>query len=122
MGELIRKFVSRRILQACKQEVNFACLSARQWGVGAEGGAEGIVHTHKTIEELYELGQLPTPLAAVMVDAENCFGLLEWDSIRQAVQQETPNLAPAVAWKHSVDSFVEQPDVEPQLKDRGAEQ
>eukprot|EP00973_Karenia_brevis_P050497 7009208-Karenia_brevis.AAC.1 len=87
-----------------------------------EGGAEGIIHVHKTVEELFEEDLLTNHLAAVQVDAENCFGLLEWGSIRLAVQEDAPGLAPAVAWKHAVESHVEQPDVSPQPKNRGAEQ
>eukprot|EP00973_Karenia_brevis_P090652 12403553-Karenia_brevis.AAC.1 len=122
MGELIRKFVCRRILQATRGQANAACLGARQWGVGAAGGMEGIVHTHKTVEALYFDGELPETLAAVQVDAENCFGLLEWSEIRKTTLDEAPDLAAAVTWKHAQASFVEQPDLQPQSKDRGAEQ
>eukprot|EP00973_Karenia_brevis_P053699 7460978-Karenia_brevis.AAC.1 len=61
-------------------------------------------------------------MAGIQVDAENCFGLQEWRAIRDAVQAEVPTLAPAVVWKHADVSYVEQEGVEPQAKDRGAEQ
>ena len=73
-------------------------MGARQWGVGADGGAEGIAHAHLAIERLYQKGALPKPLAVVQVDAENCFGRLEWDSIRAEVAAEAPELGPMVAW------------------------
>jgi len=67
-------------------------------------------------------GMLDKPIAIVQVDAENCFGRLEWDSIRAEVAAEVPELGPVVAWKHTHDSYVEQPDAQPKLKIRGAEQ
>jgi hypothetical protein len=122
MGELLRKYVSRRILRTVRGQLNAACVGARQWGVGAEGGMEGIIHTHKTVEALHFCGELLEPLLAIQVDAENCFGLLEWPEIRRAALEEAPDLAAAVSWKHAEVSFVEQPDLHPQAKNRGAEQ
>jgi hypothetical protein len=120
MGELLRKTVSKRILAAARGGVDAACLGARQWGVGADGGAEAIVHTHLAIERMFFGGMLDKPIAIVQVDADNCFGRLEWGSIRAEVAAEVPELGPVVAWKHTHDSYVEQPDAQPQLKNRGA--
>ena len=122
MGELLRKVVSKRILGAARGSVDAACLGARQWGVGAPGGAEGIAHTHLAIERLHAQGLLDQPLAVIQVDAENCFGRLEWDAIRKSVIDETPLLGGWVSWKHAQPSFVEQAEVAPTPKDRGAEQ
>ena len=122
MGELLRKVPSKRILAGSKASVDAAVLGARQWGVGADGGAEGIIHTHLALERLFFKGDLPRALAVLQVDAENCFGRLENDAIRAEMINEVPELGPAVAWKHRQTSYVEQPGVTPQVKNRGAEQ
>ena len=77
MGELLRKVVSKRILAAARSGIDAAVLGARQWGVGADGGAEGIIHADLALERIFLNGELPRALAKVQVDAENCFGRLE---------------------------------------------
>ena len=74
-----------------------------------------IVHSHKALEQSLA-GELLVALAAVQVDAENCFGLLEWGVIRKVVQEENPALAPIVAWKHTAPSYIEHEGVQPQAK------
>ena len=66
-------------------------------GWGAEGGAEGIVHARLALERLHQRGELPQPLAVIQVDAENCFGKLEWQAIRKEVIAEVLELGPLVA-------------------------
>ena len=65
---------------------------------------------------------MESPLAVIQIDEENCFGRAEWTAVRKAMLEELPLLAPTTAWKHSIPSEVEQPDVQPQYKNRGAEQ
>ena len=91
-------------------------------GVGAEGRAEGIIHAHLAIERLHFRGELPQPLAVIQVDAENCFGRIEWDTIREAAIGEVPELGPVVTWKHAQESYVEQTGIASMRKNRGAEQ
>lgn len=122
MGEVLRKVASKRILGASKGAVDAACINARQWGVGATGGAEGIIHAHLALERLHISQELSQPIALIQVDAENCFGRLEWDSIREAVTSEAPELGGWIGWKHSQTSHVEQQGIPPTNKDRGAEQ
>ena len=122
MGEFLRKVISKRILAAARGGIDAAVLGARQWGVGADGGAEGIIHADLAVERIFANGELPHALAKVQVDAENCFGRLEWADIREEVLKEVPELGPVVAWKHRRVSYVEQPGTPPQVKDRGAEQ
>ena len=88
-----------------------------------EGGAEGIVHLHKLVEDEYlAKGELERPLAVVQTDEANCFGTLEFRAIRRAIVELVPSLGPWELWRQSQDSVVEQPDVEPYKKNRGAEQ
>ena len=116
MGELLRKVISKRILAAARGAVDAVVLGARHWGVGAEGGAEGIIHAHMALERLYFKGELPQALLVVQVDAENCFGRVEWISIREEMLKEVPELGPVIAWKHRQESHVEQAGAPPQIK------
>ena len=122
MGEFLRKFLVRRTLHVHRLRTQRTMLSCRQWGVGAPGGSEAIAHCHLGLESLHRAGKLPTALLAVQVDAENFFGSLEWDAIRQAVGEELPELGPTTAWKHQAPSYAHQEGAPPQMKNRGAEQ
>ena len=122
MGEFLRKLLIRRTLHVNREEVQQTMLSHRQWGVGAPGDSEAIAHCHLGLESLHRAGQLPRPMLVVQIDAENFFGSLEWDSIREALECEPPELAPATAWKHQSPRFAQQDGVAPQQKNRGAEQ
>ena len=77
----------------------------RRWG-----GAEAVVHAHLALERLHAKCELRRPLAVVQVDAENCFGRLEWPTIRREMVNEVPELGPVVTWKHHGPSHVEYPD------------
>eukprot|EP00974_Lingulodinium_polyedra_P038485 3687326-Lingulodinium_polyedra.AAC.1 len=63
MGELLRKVICKRILAAARGGIDVAVLGARQWGVGADGGAEGIIHAHLALERLSSKGELPQAIA-----------------------------------------------------------
>ena len=118
MGELIRKVLCKRILTAAKQEVTRTCVQGRQLGVGLEGGAEGIIHVHKLIEEEYmDKGELEKPMAVVQTDEANCFGTLEFKAIRRAIVELVLSLGPWELWRQSRESEVEQEGVEPYKKE-----
>eukprot|EP00973_Karenia_brevis_P063383 8810486-Karenia_brevis.AAC.1 len=71
---------------------------------------------------MHEEGILEHAVAVVMIDDENCFGTLEFEGIRKAIQADVPGLAPWVAWEQAGPAEVEQDGVEPRVKNRGAEQ
>ena len=94
----------------------------RQLGAGVSGGAEALAIFHQLLFDAWEAGRLTKPLARIKVDEKNCFGSLEWESVRRACREFHPKHTAVAAWKHSSVSFVEQQGVQPLPKDRGAEQ
>ena len=122
MGEFVRKSVSRRLLAINSSDAARTLTAMRQLGVGVAGGAEALAIFHQLLYESWKAGLLPVAVARIKVDEENCFGSLEWDSIRKALHEFHPKHASPAAWKHSSVSHIEQSGVPPQLKDRGAEQ
>ena len=68
MGEWLRKFFTRRILDSDKTATTKKLLQSRQWGIGVTGGAEAIAITHFLIEDMLLTNQLTRPLAIIQVD------------------------------------------------------
>eukprot|EP00973_Karenia_brevis_P018306 2512919-Karenia_brevis.AAC.1 len=122
MGEFMRKYVSRRLHSLNESDMSKTMAAMRQLGVGVKGGAEALAIFHQLLYDMWSEGSLSRPMARIKVDEKNCFGSLEWDSVRQAARQYHPKHAAAVDWKHAAASFVEQEGVRPMPKDRGAEQ
>ena len=67
-------------------------------------------------------GSLPGPLARIKVDEKNCFGMIDWQAVREATSRFLPKHTAAAAWKHRNVSHIEQEGLPPVPKDRGAEQ
>ena len=86
------------------------------------GGVEGLIHWHRLIDEAFTRGDLPRSIVILQIDANNCFGNLEWETLGHEIRANVPGLGPLVSWKHSTPSFVEQPGPPPKRKNRGAEQ
>ena len=122
MGEWLRRWVSRRNLALNKADIEKVTVAMRQLGVGTVGGAEALALFQQVVYELWKEGRLERPLARVKIDETNCFGRLEWPAIRRAVHEALPRHFPVTCWKHAAVSHVEQRDVGPMPKDRGAEQ
>ena len=61
----------------------------RQYGVLVPGGAEVLVHTRRTLEEVLSAGS-HEPLAVLDLDLRNAFPSLEWDAIREVVCTHAP--------------------------------
>jgi hypothetical protein len=122
MGEFMRKYVSKRLLSINSSDLAKTLLEMRQLGAGAAGGAEALAIFHQLVFAAWKAGRLTKPLARIKVDEKNCFGSLEWDSVRNASREFHPKHAAVAAWKHSGRSYVEQEGVNPLPKDRGAEQ
>lgn len=122
IGEFLRRWVSKRLLQLNKCDISKVMVSMRQLGVGTSGGAEALATFHQLIYELWHRGELPGPLARVKIDEKNCFGRLTWPAVREAAKQHLPKHFPVACWKHAEVSGVEQSNVEALSKDRGAEQ
>ena len=86
----------------------------RQIGVGTPSGAETLAIFHQLLHD--ECG----PLARIKCDEKNCFGMIEWQAVREAAPRFLPKHT-AAAWKHRNLSHVEQEGLPPMPKDRGAE-
>ena len=122
MGEFMRKWVSRRLLQLNGSDIDRVMAAARQLGVRSRGGAEALAIFQQIVYDLWKAGHLERPLARVKIDEKNCFGSLEWPAVRQAVQQSLPRHSAVTCWKHAEASAVEQSGLDGAPKDRGAEQ
>jgi len=122
MGEFLRKHVSERLLAVNSRITSKLMIALRQLGVGASGGIEALALFHQLVYDEWSEGGVAAPLARIKVDEKNCFGMIEWKSVRDAARQMIPRHAAVASWKHSAASYVEQDSVAPTLKDRGAEQ
>ena len=65
---------------------------------------------------------LDARLGRINVDEKNCFGMIEWNTVREAAGHFLPKHAATAGWKHRALSHVEQEGLLPMPKDRGAEQ
>ena len=70
----------------------------RQIGVGTPGGAEALAIFHQLICDEWMTGSLSEPLARIKVDEKNCFGMVEWEAVREAGVAVSPKAA--ATWKH----------------------
>ena len=59
----------------------------RQLGVGSQLGAEALAVFHQLIFNEWMSGILDTPLARINVDENNCFGMTEWDAVRNSQRE-----------------------------------
>ena len=118
----MRKSTAKRLMAANHADIARIMAAMRQIGVGLPGGAEALAIFHKLPFGVWMAGRLPRAVACVKVDLTNCFGNLEWWSIRDAAREELPRHQAVACSKHTHPSFVEQALVQPHRKDRGAEQ
>ena len=122
MGEFLQKYVSRLLLALSEGEIAALTTAMRQLGVGSQGGAEALAIFPQLLYDEWASGSLTEPLARIKVDENNSFGMIEWKAVREAVSRFLPKHTAAAGWKHRNLSHVEQQEVLPMPKDRGAEQ
>ena len=120
VGELWRRVVAKRVVDASRKTVQQVCLAARQFGVAIPGGTDGLVHFRTQLEAC--LSASDVPMVVIDVDFKNAFPSIEWDSIRDAVEEMLPNAAPWTHWCHSAPGRVILPSGAVTRIDRGAEQ
>lgn len=111
MGELLRKFISRRLLALGAFNISRLMHASRQLGAATAGGAEARATSQQLVYDEWSAGGLPGPFARIKVDENSCFGLLEWQGIREAARQALPHHSAVAAWKHLEASHVEQEGV-----------
>ena len=110
MGEFLRKWACRRLLQVAKPDIGKVIWTMRQLGVGAPG-AEALALFHQLLYEAWAGGQLHRALARIKIDENNCFGSSEWPAIRKAALDALPRHYSALCWKHEKASSMMQPGV-----------
>ena len=120
--EFLRKYVLRRLVALIEGEIAALTTSIPQIAVGPPGGAEALAIFHHLLCDEWMTGSLSGPLARIKVDEKNCFGMIEWQAVREAVSRFLPKHTAATAWKHRNLCHVEQKALPPMPKDRGAEQ
>ena len=120
IGELWRRVIAKRVLHDNRSDIQQACLSARQFGVAVSGGAERLVHFRTLIERHFSFAS--EEIAIIDVDFKSAFPSLEWDSIREAIDELLPGIASWTHWSHLFFTRVVLPSGEELRCDRGAEQ
>ena len=100
MDELLRKDVSRRRLALNEGEIAALTAAVRQLGVGSQGGAEALAIFHQLIFDESVSRSLDTPPARIKVDEQNCFGLVERNTVRISASSLLPKHATVAGWKH----------------------
>ena len=120
MEEVVRKYVSRRLLAPSGGEIAALTAAMRQVGVGSQGGAEAIAIFHQLVFDEWTSGTLDTRQARIKVDETYGFGVIEWGAARNSASRFLSKHAAVAGWKRAL-SFVEQ-GVQPMPKDRGAEE
>ena len=68
MGEFLRKWACRRLLQVAKPDLGKVMWTMRQLGVVAPGEAEALALFHQLLFEAWTGGQLPRTLARIKID------------------------------------------------------
>ena len=120
VGEMWRRVIAKRLVDANREKAQRFCLAARQFGVAVPSGAEGLVHFRAQAERL--LAAADTATAVIDVDFKNAFPSLEWDEIRASVEAELPDVASWTLWCHAEPARVLLPSGSIVLTNRGAEQ
>ena len=115
--------MSRGDLALSEGEIAALTTSMRQIGVGAPHNAEALAIFHQLFYDEWMTRSPSGSLARITVDGKNCFGMVEWQAVREAASRFLPKHMEAAAWKHRSPSQVEQEGLRPPMpKDRGAEQ
>ena len=117
----MRKYVSRRLLALSEGEIAALTTSMRQIGVGTQGGAEALAIFHQLLYDEWMTGSVDRWPESKST-RKNCFGMIQWQAVREAASRFLPKHTAAAAWKHRNLSHVEQEGLPPMPKDRGAEQ
>eukprot|EP00975_Prorocentrum_lima_P020005 4209874-Prorocentrum_lima.AAC.1 len=65
MGEFLRKWIGKRLLQLGNADISRLAVSARQIGVGVTSGAEALAIFHQLIDDAWRDGDITSPLARI---------------------------------------------------------
>ncbi len=118
VGEVLRRWIAKRITVAERDLMRKLFASRRQFGVACPGGTEILLH-HRMITCG---GHVDNDIADWDVDLKNCYGNLFWSAIDSSVQRHIPGALPWARWLHARQSRVILPGGASYHTERGAEQ
>ena len=104
--------------RSVKEKIAVLTTAMRQIGGGTPGGAEVLAIIRRLLYDEWVAGSLKEPIARIKVDEKNCFGMIEWQAVREAAAR----FLPSTRQQHGNIDTVEQEGFPPMPKDRGAEQ
>lgn len=118
VGEVLRRWVAKRIAAMEKSTLGKLFARGRQFGVACPGGVEVLAH-HRRVTCGGDVGG---DVGDWDIDLKNCYGNLFWGAIDASVARHAPNALPWTRWLHSGESRVFLPGGLVHRTDRGAEQ
>ena len=118
MGEFLRSSFAKRYSKKYCSHVRRQLAKEHQWGVSIPGACEGLSHWRSSVEDLAKSGEIQ-PLIAADLDLANFFGSTEWDSIRDAIDEELVEVKAWTEWQHEQPSITVLPSGEEFIKNRG---
>lgn len=123
VGEVLRRWVAKRVFHAEKDRAARLLARARQFGVAIPGGAEVLLH-YRALREAFAGGGGLGDTAVGVWDNDwvNCFCLILWPRIDAAVAEYLPGALPWTRWCHEDPVTVVLPGGALHVTDRGAEQ
>ena len=117
VGEVLRRWIAKRIVAAERDGMRKLFARRRQFGVACPGGTEILLH-----HRMLTCGAPMDGVGDWDVDLKNCYGNLFWESIDASVKTHIPGALPWTRWLHGRASRVILPDGVVHESDRGAEQ
>ena len=120
VGELWRRVIAKRLVDASRSSLRERFVGARQCGVALPGGADVLVHARRCCEAV--AADSEDAVVLLDLDLRNAFPSFEWSAVRDAVRRERPELDAWTSWTHQAPARVRLPAGEWTSCDRGAEQ
>jgi hypothetical protein len=123
VGEVLRRFVAKRITAAERARIQQVFARRRQFGAACPGGVEILIHMRILAREHDALhSDTTTDIGEWDSDLKNCFGSLFWPAIDKSIMSHVPGALPWTRWCHSQSVRVLLPKGGIHIVQRGAEQ
>ncbi len=105
VGEVLRRWIAKRIVAAERDGMRKVFARRRQFGVACPGGTEVLLH-HRMVTCAGTVGGV----GDWDVDLKNCYGNLYWEAIDASVETHIPGALPWTRWLHGRASRIILPD------------
>eukprot|EP00973_Karenia_brevis_P057015 7931794-Karenia_brevis.AAC.1 len=99
MSEVVRSSFGKRYVKKYAKPIRQAMAVEHQWGISVPGACESLCHWRSTVEDMARAGDMD-PVVIADVDQVNMFGNAEWDSIRESIDQNLPEISAWTSWVH----------------------